>query len=392
MNHLALKGRIKAVVIDHRGHVVREYPSQSNLILDQGLDRIAEMPIVDIFAYAAKGTGMTPAVYTPSGTISQALNTVSASSGTAFEAADVGRVLRWFSGTGAGKEKRIMSFTDGSHVEVNGEPETIAAGSFKKFAVNETGLDAENGPRTNDYSSGVNENFTTTVGNKRTLKRTFIFAPETATTIYNEVGFSHDGTPGNNLNIRVKLNTGVSVAGPVGAIPGQRLKLTYEMDVYATPNVSTVANLAGIITDPGQDMSSNKNANYIVETFATSRIALSGERDITLADLEPFTPGFMAFSTDTTALAFNNNAQRVANNDYVALEFLEDYVAGSFSRLLTGTFDLEDANRNDLRSLMLFNPESNNAIVTYLFGSNQRKDPNHSLTIIWRKSWGRDLS
>ena len=386
--HLGIKGRVKASVIDHEGNLVKSYPWQRNLLLDSGLDKIAEIPIVDLFAYAAKGTGITPTSEDGAGTISQTGDIITAT-GIYFGPEDVGKVVRWSSGANSGTVRRIIAYTNSMTVQVS-ETGDVASGNGTVYNVDQVALTTEVGDRTNSYSQVTGENGTTTVGNKRTLKRTFIFAAETADTTYNEVGFSD--TADGDLNIRVKLASAVTVNGPVGLTPGQRLKLTYEMDIYVSPDTATAAGLNALITDSGQDMSSNKNASYIIETFATSRVALSGERDVTLMDLEPSYTGHMALSTNTEALEFNGNAQRIANVDYVELDFMDDYVAGEYFRDLIGTFELEDANRTNHRSLMLFNPETNNAILTYLFTANQKKDANHSLTLQWRKSWSRNLA
>lgn len=393
MNKSLIRGRAKVSVIDHEGNTVYELPGwQGNLVLNQGLDNMAEMLIADLFKYAAKGLSTTDTRTSPAGNFSQSGNTVTTSSVGVIVVGDVGKLVRWRTGSGAGNEKIIASVTDTTHFEVDGASQTIASGTAYLYAVNQDGLLDENGPRTNNYSQTAGDNSTVTVGAKRTLRRTFIFDAEEASVTYNEIGFSNLSAAGDNLNIRIKLATGVALDGPVGITPGQRLKTTYEMDISVSPSSVTAVNLSSIITDAGNDMSANKNSSVVIETFATSKISTAGATDGTLADLEPSVEGFMALSSDTTAIAFNGNAQRNANVDYVPLSFESDYIDGSYSRKFVGTFDLEDSNRIDLRSLFLYNAVTTNAVLTHLFVANQKKDSNHSLTIEFTKTWNRDLS
>lgn len=386
-----LSGRLKVIVQDHEGNTILEGPWQSNLLLNQGMDNIATILISDLFDYAAKGTDTTTLTkIVGSVNVSQSANVVTAASGTPFSAGLVGQYI--IGGAAGAIVGNITGFTDSTHITIDGPSQTVANGTYNIWAVNQTGLVAENGPRTNTYSSVAGDNKTTTSGNVRTLQRAFIFAPETANTTYQEIGFSNLGTAGANLNIRVHLASGVAVLGPVGSTPGQNLKVIYEMTITVTPDTPTVNNLDSVIADSGNAMSANKNASFCIETFATSTVGAAGQTVTNLIDLEPSYAGSMALSTDNSALVFASNNQRLANNFSEPLSLSGSYTPGSFTQNFIGTFDVNSANMTGFRSLMLYNTASQNAILTYLFTTAQTKDASHSLTITWSKSWGRTLS
>jgi hypothetical protein len=54
---IGLKGQIKVEVLDHTGNVIEERPWQDNLILDQGLNNMADKYVAQLFEWAAAGTG-----------------------------------------------------------------------------------------------------------------------------------------------------------------------------------------------------------------------------------------------------------------------------------------------------------------------------------------------
>lgn len=386
---LSFKGRAKLSVLEN-GIVVRETDWINNLILDQGLNNLSTVLIADLFRYCAVGTGVLVTQRTGTGNASMTNGdaTITAASAN-FSADDVGRLVRWTSGADTDYEATIASFTDSTHVEATVvAPETISAGTFKVFYVEQTGLVTE-AARTGDLSTATGENGTSTGATTpfpRTLKRTFLFPAETADITYKEVGFSNVETPGSNLNIRINLNPGSNIL----VQQNQRLRVTYLFVVVPAPNVTTGATVPIVDLDL---MSSDKTGSVVIEKFATSVVNTSGITDSTAIDLEPSFEGFMALSEDTAALVpIVGSRRRVANVSYVALGFAADYVPGTFFRDFTGIFDLNDANGTTFRSLMLFEPDSGFSVYTFLFNSDQIKDSNHALTMTWRKSWRRNLN
>lgn len=386
MNHnLALQGRIEAEVIDAEGNVTARYGPTPNLLLNQGMDKIPMTFICDLFNYAAKGTGTLVTKTAVANSTTQTASTL-VGTGNPFVSGMVGMTAVFIDGAHVGLQQTIIGFTDANTLTLSGNGSY--SGHVAIYATNQTGLVAEAGNRSNTYSATAGDNSSTTSAAVRTNKRTFIFDADTAGTTYTEVGFSDVGTAGNNLNIRVDISSGGGITVPIN----QRLKLSYSMTITVSPSTSTAIDLATVITDSGNVMSSNKNANWIIETFATSRIATDGFTDSTLACLEPAAAQNMALSSDTAALVFNGNTVRGTNETSVPLTVQGSYANGSYQQIFQGVFDITDANRSDLRSLMLYFPNSMTAIITYLFAVAQTKDSSHALSLVWTFTWGRTLT
>jgi hypothetical protein len=208
---------------------------------------------------------------------------------------------------------------------------------------------------------------------------------------YSEIFLSDEEYPGDNLNVHVILDTPVDVYGPTPLTPSQQLKVTYEFTLTVTPLVATSQNLASVISDPGNAMSSNKNGSYAIEGFATATIDTEGETTSTFDVLEPSVVGDLAISTVKTALDPFGNTDRSAGTYVTTLE-AADYNPGDFSLDYEGEFGINEAISTTLRSLMLYDIESGIGAFTFLFNANQIKDGDHTLSITFRKTWDRDLT
>jgi hypothetical protein len=210
-------------------------------------------------------------------------------------------------------------------------------------------------------------------------------------TDYNEIGFSHTDEFGNNLNIRVLLSAPVRayISTPLRA--SDQVKVTYQCTLTVTPSAATALNLSTLISDPGNSMSGNKNGSYAIETFATSMVAADGSTDIGLVDLEPYYDGSTGLSLDSAAL--DPFSGKIRENGLATVPLIgASYNAGSFTRVFAGTFGLNDAINDNWRSLMIIDPDSRLAAFTFLYNVVQHKDGDHTFTIAFRKTWGRDLS
>lgn len=384
MPGLKLKGRARFTVVNEDGSIAAEHPWTRNLILDQGLNNMETVLVADLFKYCAAGTGTLVTTRAGSGNITMTSGDATITSTLAtFTAQDVGRVVRWTSGADSGYVAKIVSFTDTTHVEAEVVADANkAAGTHTFHYVEQTGLSVES-KRTGDYSTSSGENGSVISTNEVTLTRTFIFEPEEANITYNEIGFSNIATAGNNLNIRLDVS-----GAPIAVLENQRLKVTYELTITVQP----AATLSGTVTVTGA-MPGSKAASWVIEKVATSLVGINGETDSSSTELEPSYFGYCAFSSDTTALVPLTGAVQLSSNvSYVELDPEDDYVAGAFTWNYIGIFDLEDANRSDLRSLAIYDPENRYSIFRILFNNNQTKDADHSFTVRYRKTWGRDLS
>ena len=379
-NHIGISGKALIEVIDHNGRVVSSR-SQPNLLLDQGMDRIAVDQIANLFLACARGTGQSLASEDLNGTYWQYQDTVTRDTGTRdFVSGDIGKLIK-LDGV---LENRITARISNSVVRVFTMGTAGGAGSGLAaflYSVQQIGLGAET-HRTTTYSAGSGDNSTVDAANVRTLKRTFIFNPETGSGInvadlynktgdqvvrasgsarnftandvgfriffvstgteyeitefedadtvtvtdtdnasitgstitlygfnnYNEIGFSHSGTPGNNLNIRIKLASAVAIQVPTAIYPGQQLRVTYIMAVTVTPSSSNSGTSS--IYDPNnlisQGQGGYKPGSYSIESLALSYINQDGTTNASNNALEPSVPGFLGLSTSFAALVSFN--------------------------------------------------------------------------------------
>lgn len=279
---------------------------------------------------------------TVTGTYSRSGTTVSRVSGARnFTSADIGKVIHFVT---ANTEAKITSYTNATTVEVDTSG-TIAAQSIVLYGF----------------------------------------------TDYQEIGFSDSEESGSNLNIRVLLSSPVRAYRSTPLRASDQLKVTYLCDLTVSPSTVTSGNLATVISDPGNSMSANKAGSYVIETFATSQVLPSGETDTGLVDLEPYYEGYASLTRDSSALV--PLTSKVRSDSLVTTGMTGSiYNSGDFYRIFTGVFGLNDAINNAWRTLGLSDPDSQLAVFTFLFTTNQVKDSNHVLSVSFRKSWGRDFS
>lgn len=477
---IGIKGRVKVEVINHRGEVVRGHGWQRNLLLDQGLNNLADKYFVQLFEYAAAGTGTTATKETVDTANSFTLSgtTLTRTAGTRdFDANDVGKLVRRASSPFT--EGIITAINSTTSVELRAVGQTSLANYTAQdillYSVQQVGLDTETLDRTNDYSSIAGQNSTTDVAEVRTMKRTFIFAPldeikelptdtdpaatysrtgsavsqvagtrdftaadvgkyiyfptaEVLTKItaltdatvgatvvsvdssgtvaaeaielygfteIGEVGFSDTATPGDNLNVRVRLENGSGVSsplpvyGPTPEAPSEQLRVAYELEVTVSPSTSVSG--TALISDPGNLMSGNKTGTYTIEHMALSAVDADGGSNTDYATLEPAEPSAAGLSPDTAALVPLNGPDRSEGATSVDLA-AEDYVADSFTRIYEGTFGINDAVATNWRVLGLFDANSETFPFLFRFAANQNKTAAISLVVRFQKTWNRDLS
>lgn len=456
-NSMQMNGSAKVEVIDHNGRVVRSI-EQSNLILDAGMERLATVVMADLFKTCAKGTGTTDTKETVAATTyQQAGNTVTRTGARDFGASDVGRVIKFSNGMSA----RIQSqATSTASVDVSQTVPALSTAII--YRVDQVGLVAET-HRTALYSIADGDNGTTDVDNLRTMKRTFVFYPESddpdivldnyskvgnlvtrlagsdrdftiddegsylrfpsygveylitswidadnvevddgayaiasapitiyGFNIYNEIGFSHTASVGNNLNSRIKLASPVAVQKPTGVLPGQQMRVTYSLAVTVSPATSSAGTAP--ILDPGNIMSSNKAGSYGVESLALSSVNADGSTNYTNMALEPSVGGYIGLSNSFSAVAPFAGVSRGSGLGYIQAVNL-DYTALSFSRTTTASFGINDAVGSAKRSILLFSdPATPVAAFVFVFNANQRKTHTSALNLQFKKTWSRTLN
>ena len=382
-----ISNRCKCQVIDSATkRVVRETRWTPNLILDQGLNNWGSGTIflATLATACAVGTGTTPVVRDSTGTaqITTAGTAVSADN-PYFEAGDVGRLLKLDSGG----EAYITAFTDTQNVTVGTSLGATGPQDAAVWYVNQTGLATET-KRTTTYLTGSGNCGTSDVSNVRTFKLTYDFSSEAAPINYTELGWSHTGSAGNNLNSRALISGG-SVA--VGA--GQQLRVIYEWSVTTTQNASTAGTstitgwpVAPALTQDGDMILSRPFVGF-------KSIDTSGNVGASTGNYEPGTTAgnIHHLSTTATLPTFGNN---YANAGSVRCTSSANaaYVAGSFTRTRNGTWNLSTGNATNWRGVCREGASSSDFGWSFVWDEAQTKANTHTLTIGLPCTWQRILT
>ena len=385
-----LSNRFKCQVIDcTTKRVVRETRWTPNLILDQGLNNWGSGTIflATLATACAVGTGTTPVVRDSTGTAQiTAAGTAVSADAPFFEAGDVGRLLKMDSGG----EAYITVFTDTQNVTVGTSLGAVGPEDAAVWYVNQTGLATET-KRSTTYLTGAGNCGTSDVSNVRTFKLTYDFSAEGAPINYTELGWSHTGSAGSNLNSRALISGG-SVA--VGA--GQQLRVIYEWSVTTSQNASTAGTstvtgwpVAPAVTQDGDMILSRPFVGF-------KSIDTSGNVGASSGNYEPGTTGgnIISLSTTATLPTFGNTygGGSPANNTASTSNSNPAYVAGSFTRTKNGTWNLSTANRTDWRGVTRVGAASNEFGWVFVWDEGQTKANTHTLTIGMPCFWQRILT
>lgn len=229
MSTQRLKGRIQ-IAIREGERIVQKFPWQENLILDQGLDKIAVMPFNEVFLNCCCGTGSNPTGRNPSASATISGTTLTANLSVFSSATDLDTDVVFSTGqrfkiaavVGTNPSNQVTTFQSG----------TIS--TLTPFTLQYTNQAILSGEvqRTNVYLQTPGANGATVTLPAITLQRTFLFAYEANPITYTEIGFSDQPTAGANLFSRVVLATPASLSGPSAEIPsGQQLQVTYQLTI-----------------------------------------------------------------------------------------------------------------------------------------------------------------
>lgn len=366
-------------VLNADGSVAQSMPTKRNLILDQGLNNKATQGWGKLFSRAAVGTGVTPTKRDSAAvTFTRAANVVTASAGF-FEAADVGRLLKFDSG----EEMYITAFTSNLEVTVNSTG-ALAASEGTVWYVDQTGLTTEV-KRTASYGADGGDNGQTWLSPTWTFKRTFIFSVEAAPITYNEIGWSHLADAGGNLFGRDLIPGGVALAAT------QQLKVVVSLVVTYSPVVPTtwVNPIVGFGTD----------GEMIFESVGCNCVDAAGNGGGN-GPLDPSSAGFTwTISPITTALPAgpdtNVNGTDLSGAGQVPTAANQlAYVPGTFFKDYVATFGVGSANGTTWRSIGEGGDPGGGQWRTWfriLMSGAGTKDSDHTLSFTFRISWGRTL-
>jgi len=389
-----LQGFYKVAIVGPDDKIVWEMPEfKKNLILNAGMDLVATNSFANCFAYACAGTGTRPTSIASLATnASQAANTVTSSGGLIDFTTDaaVGDVIKF----STLEEATITSITDAHHVQAS-PSQSVASTSFTIWKTAQVGLQTEV-KRSNTYLAGSGNCGTTIVGNVVELKRTTDFSTEAGPVNYTEIGFSPSSTPNTNVFSRILLGS------PVALTSGQRLRVVYQLNVTCTPDTarSKTAVISGWPVSPSVNTDGNEQLqNLLIGGVDTSGAGFSNA-------LDPSNNAAQIWvSPDSSALGtLGGSIPDRSTNASRETVTLASYSNGTYLRDKTGTFDVGEANRNDLRSMGIgifipggFGPDTLPTMpsaqgLTFLFAQAQTKANTQTLSLTFRFTWGRTLA
>jgi hypothetical protein len=205
-------------IIEADGTARLAQPRKKNLILDQGLDRLANGDWQSCVHRVVCGSGTTPTKRDSGAvTFTRAAATVTASAGF-FASDDVGRLLKF----DTGEEMYITGYTSSTVVTV-GTSGTLAASEGTVWYVNQTALTAE-----------IDGAFTTGTGSAYsagtwTLGFTATFGVVGATTAIREIGWI------NNAGPHILFGRDLLAGAGVTLLAGQQLRVTIEFSIQIGP-------------------------------------------------------------------------------------------------------------------------------------------------------------
>lgn len=393
--HQKAQGFAQCFVVDSvSGKVVREYPRQSNLILNQGMDQVATTAWAAIFQYCSAGTGVTPTSDDSSPTTAAQSGTTVTLSGGSFvftsTPVDAGKTIKWDSG----EEATIVTVTSPTVVEVSNSA-TVLADDFIVYRTNQTQL-ATQVKRTNTYLTGSPFCGTTVASNVVKMRRTFDFTAESGLVTYTEVGLGWDAGSPTSIFSRILL----AVPVPVGA--GQQLRVTYELWVTVLPaaSFSKTAIIGGWPVAPAATTDGMEAVQYIGLTFVSTAGTALANLEQGLGSGDPATTsGIGVFVSDdaTAPASFGSSVNRSLNASY-ANATRAAYVAGTYYVDKSATFAVGSGNGTGIRSIGYgaHNPNVyfayGQTVMVFVFNEAQTKLNTHTLTFTWRFAWSRVLS
>lgn len=199
---VSMETRIKTRQIEcSTGKVVSETPWKKNLVLDAGLNSLAQkagtLPAstpASCFGMCQAGSGTNPvAINSGAITFTQTASTTCTASAGFFTAAMVGCILKYGASGSGGTEVYITAFTNSTTVTV-GTSLTIGPLQGTVWFVQQTGLQTFV-MSTTTYDAGGGSNSTVFSTNTVTMQRTFNFAVQGSTVTINEIGYSTTSSP-----------------------------------------------------------------------------------------------------------------------------------------------------------------------------------------------------
>lgn len=257
-------------------------------------------------------------------------------------------------------------------------------------AASQTGLVAE-AARTGNYLAGAGNCGTTRVTpTKIVMRRTFDFPVGALNGNYSELGFSSSSSPGNNLFSRVLIQSGGAPVA-VSVSSSQSLRVIYELEINLPSSAQSFSinfgGAWGVVSGQMAVQDTNYN-NY--SDAPLSEVLTSGatQSQVTpAAGLEPSVAVAGWISDSTAALQpVGSYTSRSGANKAGKNTSLATYSAGTFYRDKTATFNTNEGNINNIRSIYLGDDTTNQHFAA-LLDAPQNKLNTQTLSLTFRFSW-----
>lgn len=305
------------------GECVKESPWQKNLVLDQGLNALAQSTgacsVGASFAALRIGGGNNPTSFNSGSiTFTQATTTVIASA-SFFTSAMVGGILKYGTGSG-GAEQYITAFTSATQVTVTSSA-TVAASVGTVWMVQQTALQTLLFT-TNTYQTSGGSNSTTYSAGQQVMQRTFVNGVQGSPYTVNELGWN-SVIGGTVVNGRIVLSSSDVIGTSNFYVVIMQLTINFAPNTpSAVGNVGTGLNTAGnamiewfdftsVSSTGGTNNGVGANIDGGGANLQTSYITASYSQQSSLVSTTPWVLTVGSVQGQTSAVAFVYSAGTV---------------------------------------------------------------------------------
>lgn len=383
-SHSKAQGWFQLSVVKE-GKVVRTFPKQKNLILNQGMNQVAQSYWVTMLRYCNAGTANTP-TSVDSGVITASQSGTRVTTTAPFftsQMVDEGRVIKW----DTGPEALIVTYVSATEVDVaEASTEIPSPVAFTVYNTNQTALGAHV-KRSNTYLLGAGNTEVVRDNDLYKIRRTYDFTAEVGGTVqYQEVAVGW-GTASTAIFNRIVVSPAVSVSN------GEQLRVVYELQLTVAPSApeAVTVPISGWSNTEGQqgmqclglgsiDIGTGVETSYDSGSYAG----------------EPADASFSAFvSVNSAPLpSFGTTLSRAPVAGVSATNTRAAYIANSFYIDKTCVIGVGTGNSDLIRTMGIgYNGSpSYGTILCFVFDNPMTKLNTHTLSLTWRFSWGRVLS
>jgi hypothetical protein len=361
-----------------------------NLLMNAGLDQVAQDDWQHGFEWFVKGTGALP-VENASGsvTFTQVGNQLTASA-PFFASTDVGAIFKYGIGT-AGAQFTVTAFTSNVLVTLSGSDTVPTPTVGTLWYVTQTAMDTPQGSSKAYVSGSCGSALDVTTG-IWTGTRVILFPAEVGTVTITELGWFNSGSGG--VLGAVMLGRVVLPGSGVTLVTGQQLEVELQVNVTFSPIAQTaVADVSGGAWDTA--------GTFLLE-FVEIFSGGPGIADVIQANGLSGTSGYLSAGsvtrdgdggTNLMTGAYSQNAT-LQNAPGVHATFdtnntLGSYSTGSFITTLVGVFN--PASGVGLISVVGLGNNST-MLASLLLTTPIAKDNTHSLTLTWETQLGQILT